>query len=186
MDVGNQESNKDHPMRPFSSRTEFLKAVGLSVFRMAALFFAIAFILSLIPESSDARSYGVAVSLVFLSVIYGIYFYYQLRGIRNSRHPGVRATEATFSSAFLFLAMFATVYVIISMDSPGSFTENLTSFSALYYAMTVMSTVGFGDITPTTVPARSVTMIQMALGLIYLGVVVRVFSSAAKNRKAQA
>jgi hypothetical protein len=82
--------------------------------------------------------------------------------------------------------MFATVYVIISMDSPGSFTENLTSFSALYYAMTVMSTVGFGDITPTTVPARSVTMIQMALGLIYLGVVVRVFSSAAKNRKAQA
>ena len=173
-------------MRPLSSRTEFLKAVGLSGLRMAALFFAIAFILSLIPESSDARSYGVAVSLVFLSVIYGIYFYYQLRGIRNSRHPGVRATEATFSSAFLFLAMFATVYVIISMDSPGSFTENLTSFSALYYAMTVMSTVGFGDITPTTVPARSVTMIQMALGLIYLGVVVRVFSSAAKNRKAQA
>jgi hypothetical protein len=153
---------------------------------MSALFFGIAFILSLIPESSDARSYGIAVSLVFLSVIYGIYFYFQLRGIRNSRHPGIRASEATFSSAFLFLAMFATIYVIISMDSPGSFTEDLTSFSALYYAMTVMSTVGFGDITPTTVPARSVTMIQMALGLIYLGVVVRVFSSAAKNRKGQA
>lgn len=179
-------SNGDLPLPNASKRADLFKAVGLSIIRMTGLLFGIAFILSLIPESRDAKSYGVFASLIFLSVIYGIYFYYQLRGIRNSRHPGVRATEATFSSAFLFLAMFATVYVIISIDSPGSFTEDLTSFSALYYAITVMSTVGFGDITPTTVPARSVTMIQMALGLVYLGVVVRVFSSAAKNRKAKA
>jgi UDP-N-acetylmuramyl pentapeptide phosphotransferase/UDP-N-acetylglucosamine-1-phosphate transferase len=179
-----QAREEDKPM-DHTKRVDALKAVGLSVLRMTGLFFILAFILSFIPEDQDLKSYGVAVSLVILSGIYGMFLIYQLRGIRHSSHPGIRAAEAAISSAFLFLAMFATVYVIISINSAGSFTEDLTTFSALYYAMTVMSTVGFGDITPTTVPARLATMLQMALGLIYLGVVVRVFATVAKNRKSQ-
>jgi voltage-gated potassium channel len=185
MDSDNHVSEGREPMKSTSTKADVIKAAAISILRMTALLFGIAFILSFIPESRGPRSYGVAVSLIFLSVLYGIFFFYQLRGVRNSLHPGIRATEATLSSAFLFLAMFASIYVIISIDSPGSFTEELNSFSALYYAITVLSTVGFGDITPTTVPARSVTMIQMALGLVFLGVVVRIFATAAKNRKSQ-
>lgn len=163
-----------------------IRAVVLTIVKLSTLFIVVAFILSRIPdEDRKLQSYGVTAALVFLSVLYGIYFYYQLKGIRTAQYPGLRATEAMVSTAFLFLAMFATIYTIISEDDPTAFTEELSPFTSLYFAITVLSTVGFGDITPVTVPARAITMIQMALGLVYIGVVVRVFSSAAKNRKSQ-
>lgn len=161
-----------------------VKTLLATIFRLTLLFTVVAILLSRIPQENRAlESYGVVAALAFLSVVYAFYFYFQLRGIRRSQHPDVRATEAMISTAFLFLAMFATIYTVISVDNPSSFTEPLTSFTGLYLAITILSTVGFGDITPVSVTARSVVMFQMALGLVYLGLVVRVFAGAVKSRK---
>ncbi len=160
------------------------KTLLATILRLALLFAVVAILLGRIPQEDRAlESYGVVVAFVILSVVYAIYFFFQLREIRRSQHPQVRATEAMISTAFLFLAIFATIYTIISVDDPSSFTEPLTSFTGLYLAITVLSTVGFGDITPVSVMARSVIMVQMALGLVYLGLVVKVFAGAVKSRK---
>jgi hypothetical protein len=160
------------------------KTLLATIFRLTLLFAVVAILLGRIPQEDRAlESYGVVVAFVILSVVYAFYFFFQLREIRRSQHPQVRATEAMISTAFLFLAMFATIYTIISVDDPSSFTEPLTSFTGLYLAITVLSTVGFGDITPVSVMARSVIMVQMALGLVYLGLVVKVFAGAVKSRK---
>ena len=166
-----------------TQRRDLIPAVFFAVLRVMVLFVVIAVLYVLSPLENNAQSSGIVVALVVLTILYSIYFYFQLRGVRNARHPGVRATEAIISSAFLFLAMFGIVYTKLSIGDPTSFTEELTPFSGLYFAVTVFATVGFGDITPTTVPARAVTMLQMALGLAFLGVVVRVFATAAKGRK---
>ena len=59
---------------------------------------------------------------------------------------------------------------------------------ALYLAITVFSTVGFGDITPESELARIVVSVQMLLDLVVIGLVVRLLSTAAKtgSRKPQA
>jgi hypothetical protein len=55
-----------------------------------------------------------------------------------------------------------------------AFTELLTRTDALYFAVTVFTTVGFGDITPLTEFARIVTTIQMVADLLVVGLFVRV------------
>ena len=161
---------------------DLFHSVFFEILRVAALFVIIGILYALTPLESNARSYGVVAALVVLSILYGIYFFFQLRGVRNARHPGVRASEAIVSSAFLFLAMFGLLYTRLSVNDQSAFTEQLDPFSGLYFAVTVFATVGFGDIAPNTVPARSVVMLQMALGLVFLGVIVRVFASAAKGQ----
>lgn len=161
----------------------FIRSVLATFLKLVLLFGIVAFLLSRLPSEDQAlQSYGVVTAFIFLSIIYSVYFYFQLRGVRRAEHPGVRATEAMISTAFLFLAMFATIYTIISVGDPAAFTEELDPFTGLYVAITILSTVGFGDITPLSVPARSVVMVQMALGLVYLGLVVKVFAGAAKTR----
>lgn len=56
----------------------------------------------------------------------------------------------------------------------------MTRTSALYFSVTVLSTVGFGDITAKTDAARLVVTAQMFFDLLALGLGVRVFVGAVK------
>ena len=79
----------------------------------------------------------------------------------------------------LFLAIFAAIYAMMSQADPNAFTEHLDHFNAYYFALTILATVGFGDITPTTHAARLVAMVQMSLDLVFLAVVVRLLTKVA-------
>ncbi|MEV4441110.1 potassium channel family protein [Streptomyces sp. NPDC049577] len=63
----------------------------------------------------------------------------------------------------------------------GEFTEPLTRTDALYFTLTVFSTVGFGDITPETHEARIVTMVQMTGDILLLGVAAHVVVGAVQS-----
>ena len=60
------------------------------------------------------------------------------------------------------------------------FSQKLDHSRALYFTITVFSTVGFGDITPTNDAARLMVSVQMLLDLFIIGVVVRLLINAAK------
>jgi hypothetical protein len=77
--------------------------------------------------------------------------------------------------------LFSATYVTMAALSPGSFGQHLSHTDALYFAVTVFSTVGFGDITAKTQAARLVVTGQMLADLIILGLVVRVFAGAVRR-----
>jgi len=157
------------------------KLILYIVIRTVLLLLIVTFLLSQFPEKMEARSYGIAVVVAGLCVIYLVFFLFQIRQIKNSKYPSLRAAEAIFSSAILFLAAFSAIYVLIDGTEPGSFSQDLSPFDAYYFAMTVLSTVGFGDISPVSTAARTASMIQMALDLVFIGVVVRIFAATAKK-----
>lgn len=66
----------------------------------------------------------------------------------------------------------------LSTALPASFSEPLTEVGALYFTVAVLSTVGFGDIAALTDAARLIVAIQILLGLVLLGAVVRLFLRA--------
>jgi hypothetical protein len=83
----------------------------------------------------------------------------------------------------LLLLLFAATYFVIEQSTPGSFNEPLTRVDALYFSVTVFTTVGFGDIAPTSEVARVLLMVQMAADLILIGLIAKVLVGAVKWRK---
>ncbi|HXQ58094.1 MAG TPA: potassium channel family protein [Actinomycetes bacterium] len=106
---------------------------------------------------------------------------WQVRAILGSHYPALRAIEALAATIPLFLLAFAATYVKMADVQAGSFSEPLTRTDALYFTITVFSTVGFGDITPTTQAARVAVMVQMLGGLLLVGLVLRVVVDAVKT-----
>ena len=106
--------------------------------------------------------------------------YYQYRQITSARFPMVRATVAICIVVPFFLVVFSMMYLAMSASVPSSFSQHLDHIRALYFTITTVSTVGFGDITPTSDPARMVVSVQMLLDLVVIGVGVRLLFNVAK------
>jgi voltage-gated potassium channel len=106
---------------------------------------------------------------------------WQVRAIMGSEYPALRAVEALAAAIPLLLLVFAAAYVRLADAHPQAFSEPLGRTDALYFTVTVFSTVGFGDITPRTDLARVMTMVQMLGDLVVLGLVLRVMLGAVKT-----
>lgn len=162
-------------------RREIVFAFIMTAVRLFIGFWIIFFMLTLVPDTPDGR-FALPLGVAGLAVVFYIWFFKrQLAGVYKARFPTLRAAEALVLVAAMFLAVFAMIYVMISLNDSGAFTEELAPFNSYYFALTVLATVGFGDITPVTTLARSVTMVQMALDLVFVAVLLRIIGGAAKR-----
>ena len=105
------------------------------------------------------------------------------RAILRSQFPGLRAIEALATSVPLFLLPFASTYVVMATMSASNFGGRLTHTDGLYFAVTVFSTVGFGDVTAKTQAARLVVTGQMIADLVILGLAVKIILGAVSRRR---
>jgi hypothetical protein len=111
----------------------------------------------------------------------------QVRSILRSRYPATRAVETLGAAVPLFVLVFASTYLLLASSRPQSFTEPLSHTDALYFTMTVFSTVGFGDIAPQSDAARLAVTVQMVGNLVVLGGLARVVVGAVRmGRQRQA
>lgn len=142
----------------------------------------------LAPSGVVPRHVGVA-TLLRLSVgiaLFAAILAVQARQIAGADLPELRAVEALGVVVPLFLVVFATVYLSLSNASAATFSERLDHTRALYFTITIFSTVGFGDITPKTDVAQLVVSVQMLLDLVLIGAVVRLLFNAAQAGLARA
>jgi hypothetical protein len=119
-----------------------------------------------------------AVALVLALVFFVTLLAWQVRQISRAEHPRLRAIEALSFSVPLFILSFAALYFMTARGTPTSFSQQLSRTDALYFAVTVFASVGFGDITPVTQSARVAVMIQMVGDLILVGIVAHAILGA--------
>jgi len=135
------------------------------------------FTLPLDREFSDLTVLGLSAGLcVFAALIV-----YQARTITRSPYPRLTAITALAFSIPLFVLLFASVYYLLERSAPSAFTEPMTRLDALYFTVTVLTTVGFGDIAAVSELARALTTVQMLLDLVLIGLVVRVLLHAVQT-----
>ena len=132
------------------------------------------------PWDSDTAVRLLVGLLVFAGVMV-----WQVRAIAGARYPGLRAGEALGMVIPLYLVLFASTYFVMERASAASFTQPLTRTDALYFTVTVFSTVGFGDITAKSETARVVLIVQMLADLAALGAGARVLLGAVQRGRQQ-
>ncbi len=133
----------------------------------------------LIPIGSEDRPH-VFVRLAIDVGLIALFLAWQMRQISQAELPELRAIESLGILLVVLLLVFSAIYLSLSHSLPSTFTQQLDHTRALYFTVTVFSTVGFGDITPKTDPARLLVSAQMLVDLVLIGAVVRLLVNVAK------
>jgi hypothetical protein len=78
---------------------------------------------------------------------------------------------------------FALVYVLLSEWRPSSFNVgSMGVFTGLYFSLTTIATVGYGDIFPVTQIARLVVMFEILTGMLYAIFVFSVLATFVREK----
>jgi voltage-gated potassium channel len=154
-----------------------LQAFGMSVCLLALYF--------LLPTPSGEHNSAIVQLSVGLIIFIAV-LVQQVGGILKSAKPIRRGIVALAVILPLFIVVFASTYLTMSALDPNAFTEQLGKANGLYFTVTVLSTVGFGDITPVTDAARMVVAFQMVVDLVIVAMGARLLlgatASAMENR----
>ena len=123
------------------------------------------------------EDFGVALLVGGLILVAAVVAW-QVRAIQNSPFPRLRGFQTLISGIPLLLVVFAAVYYLTGQAQPDSFTQPMDKIDAMYFTVTVFSTVGFGDITAKSDLARTLVTVQMLVNLVVIGLVAKVIFGA--------
>ncbi|MEV5651635.1 potassium channel family protein [Nocardia sp. NPDC052254] len=123
---------------------------------------------------------GLLAGLVLVVVL----IVWQTKRILAADYPALRGIEALAVISVAFILLFATTYVLTSAVAPDSFTTPLTRVDALYFTVTVLGTVGFGDIAAASQGARIIVTVQILADIALIGAGVRVVVAAIQRGRA--
>lgn len=156
------------PTPPSLSRPRLVAAVGRILLTSAALVVLYA------AAPVDTRTTVGAIALMVLAgVFFAVVFTHHVRALHHTPYPVLRAANLLSTTLLLFILGFSLTYLALYQANPDSFSEPISKISAVYFTVTVLATVGFGDITATTDLTRAVVTLQMLTGLTLIGVLVR-------------
>jgi voltage-gated potassium channel len=153
-----------------------LRVLGSNI-ALLAIFF-------LLPLDRTSTGGAVALLAVGLLALAGL-IVWQVRSIIKAEYPVLRAVGALTISAPLFLLLFAGTYFVLGNLSVDNFSEPMTRVDTLYFTVTVFATVGFGDITAVSQPARAIVTGQMVAGIVIVGLGARIIVDAVKYGREQ-
>jgi len=82
-------------------------------------------------------------------------------------------------AGYLTLALlWGTLYILVARLTPDAFAflnprdGGMAGFTALYFSVVTLTTVGFGDITPVSGVARMLAMMEAMTGTLYIAVFI--------------
>ena len=125
-------------------------------------------------RDDDAR---LALSWIFSAMLYLATTVYLLRYVFQ---PTVMTQDKLFGAAAAYLligVLWAYNYAIVGYFYPQSYMvvgqpARLVFADALYFSMTVLTSTGFGDISPLTREARGVCMIEQVTGALFVAILI--------------
>ena len=109
---------------------------------------------------------------IFATALYLYIIVLLVKTLLSQRKITADLIYCAISTYFLIGIMWSCVYVVIESISPGAFSGVQDRSDLLYFSFVTLTTVGFGDITPQSIIAKRVAVIEAAMGGIYLAVII--------------
>jgi voltage-gated potassium channel len=166
---------------------------------ISVLLFAPAAILSISSHFLAETAHGVS-----LSISHGIgalfFFIVTLKLLRSIFASHELSLDSLFGAICGFLLLgtaWALTYSMIYLANPASFHvddstrpqlehANYRQYTFTYYSFVTLTTVGYGDVTPISIPARTLSWVEAVTGQLYLAILIAGLISALVATKADA
>ena len=147
------------------------------VFRAGMGLAAAGIVLSIAAGSSNsaALSYASLVAVLSFLILANAYAF---RRVVFSRNVSTNRLTGAVCVYLMLGAIWALVYALIDAIVPGSYTgltaspEHPWSSDWLYFSFVTMTTLGYGDFSPISSPARVAAYMQAVFGQLYIAILV--------------
>jgi Ion channel len=153
----------------------------VALLRATAASAAIVVAYALLPFEAESAA-GIVVRIGLSAIVVAAFVTWEVKKVASADLPQVQAIEALPIAVTLMVVMFAAAYHSMSLRDPTAFDEALDRTSALYFTMTTLSTIGYGDIVAKTDAGRIVVMVQMVFNVAVIGLSVRLIAGTARRR----
>jgi voltage-gated potassium channel len=130
----------------------------------------------LVPSSPRVVLVGAICWLLFFSFV----TWSQLRSLLKQREITGETISMSILVYLLLGLTWGLLYIVIFMQHPEAFSFGTSPAVGvehmfpifIYFSLTTLSTIGFGDITPLTLPARYAAVAEGITGQFYLAILV--------------
>jgi voltage-gated potassium channel len=136
-----------------------------------------------VPGQREPLWFTLLMAACGLAILAYAFFTLAQRAQRSSDETAIRL-EALVAVLYAFVVFMSLVYLGLA-SSAGQFDELHTRIDALYFTMSTIATVGFGDVHATGQAARLVVTVQIFLDLIFVGLVARIILPTLARQRAQ-
>lgn len=131
------------------------------------------------PVTTGERSF--AIRFVGSATLMALVLVWQVKRVIAAESRLFRSLTSLGFAIPLLVVLYSGLYLTLSIDDPAAFSEVLAKTDALYFTVTTLATVGYGDISPSSDLARIVAMTQMVANVTLIGFSVRIVSSMASK-----
>ena len=76
------------------------------------------------------------------------------------------------------IIIFATLYCTVNID----YGEHPTGLSPLYFSVVTLTTLGYGDAVPASLPAQVIAILEVLCGYMLLGGLLSIFANKMARR----
>lgn len=88
----------------------------------------------------------------------------------------------SFARWGLLTAIFATVFALAYTQVDIDYGDYETTISPLYFSIVTLTTLGYGDALPASMPAQILVLVEVVLGYVMLGGVLSIFANRMGRR----
>jgi len=139
-----------------------------------------------VPVGEAPSAWGIAISVIGLLAGMAILVHLTVRQVQRlagarSDDEGIRIESLIFL-IYIVVPMFAIGYFVLETADPGQFDDLKTKTDALYFTVSTLATVGFGDVHATDQLARILVTLQIAFDLVFVGAMVSLLTGVVRHR----
>lgn len=156
-----------------AQRSSFLKIAGLGL--------TLLLVYVVVPLQNDSWWIGMIVGVVALIAI-APFAVRRAAAVSTSPTPVLSAAHAVLIVTAMLVFGFSGIYLAIDRNH-DQFVGLNGKVDAVYFTVTTLSTVGYGDIHAVGTAARLAVTIQILLDVSLIAIVVRMLVGAARNRR---
>jgi voltage-gated potassium channel len=160
-------------MDPDSSRAR-RRGIGLAVARTVLLLTGVTAAFLLLPWKALNLGDTVVITAVFLIGLAGAaaLIVWQVIAYRDAKMSGRARLQGLLVALYVAVLFFALSYYLLATSNPEAIVGLETRLDALYFSLTIVSTVGFGDVHAVDSAARAVVSLQLVFDLMFVSLAV--------------